>query len=299
MAECFFCGRDEKLTRAHLFQQQFRDVMGKGDGTTRIGSASHAVNGVDRAIEYGGDVRRVHVTALCGDCNNVWMNGIESAAAPAFATIVRDHSLPPPEQLLKLAHWATVVAALSSKFHGRISVPVAMRREIRIAQGQPDYYATFFVWACDELRSVSSSFFRVAGSDPEDESKIGWYHFLHAGPMVAISCTPSLYGRVARVLCDANIYSVIGCLADSVVYMPRKFGDTMKALRFPSHYDVHQLGPIMLGAKLSYAVAKNQTDLLDLTKGLTLSSADFSFDFEGLLFDYRQLPVNATGFGPQ
>lgn len=40
----------------------------------------------------------------------------------------------------------------------------------------------------------------------------------------------------------------------------------------------------------SYTVAKNQLKLLDLSGGLAFVDTDLSFDFEGLLFDFRQLP---------
>ncbi|MFC6022913.1 hypothetical protein ACFP2T_43030 [Plantactinospora solaniradicis] len=290
MAECFYCGQDEKLTRAHLFQQRFRDLMGTGDEITRLGSSSHASSGIDRAIEHEGDIRNSVVTALCGDCNNNWMQGIEVAAAPAFATIVRDHGLPQPQELLRLAHWATVVAALASQLHVRIEIPVAMRREIRRAPGQPDFYATYFVWTSEHLDSVTTSFFRVAAKNPDSDLPVGWYHFLHVGPMVAISCTPQLYGRVARVLRDAGVDAVLGCLGDTVLYVPREFGAAMQELRFPSHDVVQELGWSMLGSGRSYTVAKNQLKLLDLSGGLVFADTDLSFDFEGMLFDFRQLP---------
>lgn len=293
MAECFFCGRDEKLTRAHLFQRAFRDVLGTGDGQTRLGSASAAVKGVQREITYGGDIRQMKVTALCGDCNGRWMNGIEVAAAPAFAAIVRDHGLPRPKELLNLAHWCVVISVLSSELHPGLVIPRPLRREVRHAPCLPHGYATYFVWTGQDLRSIQMDLFRVADENSDGESGVHWYNLLHAGPMAAISCSPELLGRVPRVLAEAGIHSVLGCLGETVIYIPRQFKVAMSSGDFPGHQAIHDLSPNIVTERQSFSMTPNHISLLNLSDDLIFSRPDRSFDFSGMLFDYRDLPGTA------
>jgi hypothetical protein len=294
VAECFFCGKDEKLTRAHLFQRAFRDVLGTGDGQTRLGSASVAIKGVQREITYGSDIRQTKVTALCGDCNGRWMNRIEVAAAPAFATIVRDHGLPQAKELLKLAHWSVVISVLSSELHPGLGIPRSLRREVRHAPCLPRGYATYFVWTGQDLRSIQMDLFRVVDEKSDGESGVHWYHLLHAGPMVAISCSPDLFARVPRAFAEAGIHSVLGCLGETVIYIPHQFKEAMSAGDFPTHQAVHDLSPGIVAGGRSFSATANEMDLLDLSGGLIFSRTDSSFDFSGMLFDYRDLPSTAV-----
>ena len=190
---------------------------------------------------------------------------------------------------MKLAHWATVVGVLASELHPEIAIPEARRRQIRFTRtGQPNFYSTFFIWTSDVLDGVQSSFFRVAGTDVTDEAKIGWYHLLHAGPLVAISASPDLYGRVARVLEEHQIRTVLGAFSSNVVYVPRGFAESARTgSGAPTHERVHELGPVMLGTGLKYMKTENGAELLDLSEGLKVSNSDFSFHFEGRLIDVR------------
>lgn len=304
MAECFFCGRAEKLTRAHLFQERFRQAIALGEGLVTLGSSSHRTMGVNRDLLFEGDVRQMNVTSLCSGCNNVWMNSIEVAAAPVFESIMRGEGFPPRHDLMKLAHWATVVAALSSELHPEIALPEMRRREIRFTRtGQPTFYSTFFIWAADVLQSLQTSLFRVTPEDATDEASIGWFHLLHAGPLAAISASPNLFGRIARVLEEQEIRTVLGALSSNIIYVPRGFEEAARTgVGAPTHQQVHQLGPVMLGSDLSYKQTENGAELLDLSAGLKFSDTDFSFDFEGRLIDVRdelQLDYLASVFATE
>lgn len=149
------------------------------------------------------------------------MNSIETAAAPAFESRMQGDGFPPPPDLMKFAHWATVAGVLSSELHSEILIPEARRREIRFTRtGQPNFYSTFFIWTSDVLNSLQSSFFLVAGSDVQDEASIGWFHLLHAGPLVALSASPHLHGRIARVLEEHQMRTVLGAFSSNSVYVP-------------------------------------------------------------------------------
>ena len=255
-----------------------------------LGSSSHATPGVNRDLLFKGDMRQMKVTSLCGACNSRWMNNIEMAAAPAFESIMRGDGFPPRPDLMKLAHWATVVGVLASELHREILIPEARRREIRFTRtGQPNFYSTFFIWTSDVLNSLQSSFFRVAGSDVQDEASIGWFHLLHAGPLVALSASPDLYGRIARVLEEHQMRTVLGAFSSNIVYVPEGFsGAARTGEGAPTHEEVHRLGPVMLGTGVSYVETDNGADLLDLSAGLTISESDFSFNFDGRLVDVRE-----------
>jgi hypothetical protein len=232
------------------------------------------------------------------------MNRIEVAAGPVFESIMRGNGFPPPGDLMKLAHWATVVGALSSELHSGIAIPVRRRREIRFTRtGQPSYYSTFFIWTADFLNSFQIDLFRFMGENVDDEASIGWFHLLHAGPLVAISASPDLYGRIARVLEEQGIRTVLGALSSNVIYVPRGFHEAAQTgLGVATHQQVHDLGPVMLGTDLKYVTTANGTELVDLSSGLQLSNADYSFHFEGRLKDVRdQLELDhlAAVFPPQ
>lgn len=284
MAQCFFCDRDETLTRAHLFQTRFRNAIGAGDGMVSLASSSVATPGVNRDLLFPGDIRERYVTSLCRNCNNIWMNDIECAAAPVFESIMQLKGFPPPSDLFKLAHWATVVGALSSELYHHVEIPVALRREIRnTATGQPTYYSTYFIWTNDYLESLETSFFRVIAAD----DAIHWFHVLHAGPLVAISSTPLLGSRIARVLEENGIQSVLGLISSNLVYTARGLREAAeKGVGRPTHKQVHDLLPVLLETDSAYIRTKG-TEVLDLSGGLKFRNVDLSFDFSDRLTDVR------------
>ena len=289
MAECFFCGRDEKLTRAHLFQDRFRQAIGSGEGTVRLGASSYTTDGVYRDLIFPGDIRLTKVTSLCKECNGRWMNQIEMAAAPVFESIMRGEGFPPPGQLMKLAHWATVVGALSSELIPSITIPIERRREIRFTRtGQPSYYSTFFIWTCDYLDSLQTDLFRVAGGDDQNESAVAVVPHPARWPAGRYLASPDLFGRVAAVLEERHVRAALGAFSSNIVYVPQGFAEAAKTgAELPSHQQVHESRPVMLGTNLRYAETPNGIDLLDLSGGLKVSDVDFSYNFEGLLIDVR------------
>jgi hypothetical protein len=112
---------------------------------------------------------------------------------------------------------------------------------------------------------------------------------LHAGPIVAVSASPELYGRIARVLDENQMRTVLGAFSSNIIYVPRGFAEAAQSgLGAPTHREVHQLGPVMLGTDLNYVQTEHGAELLDLSAGLKLSESDSSFDFEDRLIDIRE-----------
>jgi len=290
MAECFFCFSDSKLTRAHLFQRRFRDAINAHPGKqVYLSSASVSHRGINRSLAYPGDMRQLHVTALCRDCNSNWMQSIEIAAAPTFAEVVQGDRVPPPVAMLTLAHWAVVISALSSELYPALQIPKNQRREIRESPGLPNAYSTFFIWTEDYLRSSQLDLYRAVLSASRSQSDVHWSNLLHAGYIVIIAATPDISGRIARVLAEADIHSALGFIGPTLVYVPDGWSSAMTAGPRPTHQTVHDLGPIILGGNRSFTSAPNGQDMLDLSAGLQPVETEMSFDFSGHLFDYRQL----------
>ncbi|BBX83717.1 hypothetical protein MAUB_15900 [Mycolicibacterium aubagnense] len=89
MAECFYCGTDAKLTRAHLLHQRIREALRNESTKVTLGSSSVRSRGLNRDHLYTGDVREIHVKNLCERCNSRWMEPIEQAAAPIIEAIMQ------------------------------------------------------------------------------------------------------------------------------------------------------------------------------------------------------------------
>lgn len=288
MAQCFFCGQDERLTRAHLFQSQFRDAVDGGFGTVSLSASGVAARGINRDLLFQGDIRTQHVTSLCKKCNNDWMNRIECAAAPGFESIMQNKGLPSPPELFKLAHWSTVLGILSSELHPVIEIPAARRYEVRYTPtGQPVNYATFFIWTRDYFPSLQSDFFRVVSDDSMGDDSVHWFHVLHAGPIVLVSTSPFLVSRIAKVLGDKGVQSVLGALSSNLVYVPPGLVEACaEGTGMPSHSELHDLLPTIVNSGLQYVETRG-SQVIDLTRGLEFKSVDFSFDFEDRLRDVR------------
>lgn len=290
MAECFFCFGDSKLTRAHLFQARFRDAIDVHPGRhVYLSSANVDRGGINRSLAYPGDMRQIHVTALCGKCNSNWMQGVEIAAAPTFAEVVRGERVPPPLAMLALAHWAVVLSALSSELYPALQIPKNQRQEIRESPGMPYAYSTFFVWTSEYLRSIQLDLYRAVLSRSRSQADVHWSNLLHAGNVVMITATPDISGRIARVLAEAYISSVLGFIGPTLVYVPDGSWTAMAEGPRPTHQAVHDLGPAIFGSRRSFMSAPNGQELLDLSAGLQVAEPKMAFDFSGHLFDYRQL----------
>lgn len=288
MAECFFCGNDETLTKAHLFQKGFREMFEKHEGKVSLASSSISTPGVSRDVVFKGDVGQTNVVSLCGDCNNNWMNQIEQAAAPAFKSIMQNKGFPKPADLFKLAHWAVVLSALSSEVTSHIEVPVSHRRTIRFTRtGQPENYSTHFIWTNDYFQSLESSFIRSVYEESSDDDAVQWFHVLYAGPLVAISATPDFGPRIARVLEENGINSVLGTFSSNLVYTPRGLREVaLTGKGMPTHEKIRQILPTVLNADIGY-IRTTGSEVLDLSGGINFNKVDLSFDFTDLLQDKK------------
>ncbi|WP_232828852.1 hypothetical protein, partial [Kribbella monticola] len=291
MAKCFFCFQDRPLTRAHLFQRHFREAIAISEKGVNLTSSSAAHKGVDRAISYNGDMREAHVTSLCSDCNSNWMQSIEIAAAPVFRELVKGERILPPDDLLKLAHWAVVLGALSSELYPKLVIPPDQRDLIRKAGQLPSEFSTFFVWLGESLTGLQMDLYRGVAVRPGGE-EVNWVSVLHAGPIVMISATPGITPRIARVLGDAGIDSALGFIGETMVYIPSKFQAAMSADNTLTHQRVHDLGTQYFGGQRVFTTAANGVAIMDLSHGVKMEDADMSYDFTAQLFDYRQLPIH-------
>lgn len=291
VARCFFCLEDRKLTRAHLFQKDFRDALKQLDNRVYLASASTSDMGVSRSLSYQGDCRATLVTSLCGGCNANWMQRIEAAAASTFRQLIERDLVPPPRELLCLAHWAVVVSALSSELHPRLSIPESQRRAIRASVGMPVGFSTYFIWTADYLPSIQMDLYRGFSEAPVGH-ETHWIHQLHVGAVTIISATPSLMGRVPRILRDSGVHSTLGFIGPTAVYVPETFHDAMAAARHPTHGEMHRLGPTILAGDKSFTTAPNGVQMLDLSGGVEMKMVDLSFDFNERLFDIVELGRN-------
>ncbi|MDQ0823863.1 hypothetical protein QFZ60_000036 [Arthrobacter sp. B2I5] len=289
MAECFYCFADKPLTRAHLFQKGFRKTIEDATGGVFLSDSSVSHPGIVRAIKHGGDIRETKVTSLCEDCNNNWMNNIELAAETAFSRLVSGEYAPSPHEFRKIAHWAVVFAALSSELHPKLQIPPSHRQAIRQGTLIPDGYSTYVVWTKEHLVTVQSDLYRAVSASTND-SEVHWFHLLHLGSVVLITATPGLTPRVARVLNEANIHSALGFIGDSFVYVPQEFQRAMTEGHRAEHQELFALGPKIGNEASAFITTSNGIQVLDLSEGMQFGVADFSFDFGGQLFDYRQPP---------
>lgn len=300
MATCFFCLRDATLTRAHLLQTQFRDAIEAApENRVYLASSSIKTNGIGRALNFPGDVRQKSVTSLCSDCNSNWMQSIEIAAAPTFGQLVRGELVPKPQAMLSVAHWAVVHTALSSELYPSMHIPEAHRTAIRSSPGLPPEYWVFCVWTSDYLAGMQTDLYRGTTYSFSPDPQVHWVGTLHAGAVVLVTASPDIGPRVARLLDEAEVGSVLGLVGEEMVYIPREWKTAMTTGPRPSHEMVHDLGQrIFGGSHGGYVPASNGQELLDLAAGLQPIDVPMNFDLSGRLFDYRELPGSAE-HGPK
>lgn len=285
VAECFYCGMNASLTRAHLFQQTFRDAISASSGEVALASSSSQALGMSSDIVYPGDARQSNVTSLCARCNNGWMNDIEVAAGPAFQAIMRGAGFPRPEALFKLAHWAIVVGALSSELFPRLEIPVEHRRQIRnTTTGQPTDFSTHFVWTHDHLPNLEISLLRAETKSPNPA--VGWCFMLQAGPLVIYSASPLLGPRVSRVLHDNRVEGVLGAISSNVAYVPWRKREKPEELHVPTHALARSLHGEMVGAT-DFVETRGKRRLVDFGSGLVHKELSFAFDYGDRLMDMR------------
>jgi hypothetical protein len=289
MAECFYCGTDATLTRAHLFHQRIRDALPNESTEVTIGLSSVRGGGLVRDILYPGDVREMNVRNLCGDCNSRWMEPIEQAAGPVLESIMRGQGVPQPRDLFKLAHWATVVGALATQTGGRFDVPVEHRRMIRFTRtGQPADFGTHFIFTSDDYPAAQFDFMRFEIGEDAEEREVSWYSALHAGPVVMVSAELTVNTMIARELHHSEYQSYLGTVSSNLLCIPdairKGLWQRAGGLIAPSHHAAQQTYRKVAGRDATY---------LD-TKGEPLVAIDEmkwsypeGFNYEDTLVDVR------------
>lgn len=287
MAVCFFCGDDEALTRAHLFQQMFRDAIGMSPGEVSLSASSIREPGAYRDLLYSGDIRQAKVTSLCSSCNNGWMNDIEQAAGPVFTSIMNGGGFPWPADLFKLAHWSVVVGALASELIPHLDIPIEHRRAIRFTRtGQPADFSTHFIWTLDDLPGVEMDLVRFAG-ETDIEDPVRWCFVLHIGCLVIVSASPSFGSRVSKVLHSGGIHSVVAAISSNIVYLPQEVRRaSVEGVLTPSHETMRELHSELFAPATEYLETKGRP-VLDLHGAIGRTVNDFTFDYEGTLVDMR------------
>ena len=286
MALCFFCGADESLTRAHLFQSRFRDSIKEVKIPVSLAASSSKAPGEYRDVVYDGDIRKSHVTSLCKDCNNNWMNSIEVAAAPVFESIMGNKGFPVISDLFKLAHWASLVGALSSELFPYLEIPVEHRRAIRDAKtGQAKGHSTYFIWTADYIESIQMDLYRGVVRDDNGVDSVSWFSVLHSGPLVVITVSELLGPRTARVLSEHEIESVLGAFSSNILYVSRGLEEAARGGKGrPIHEDVVKAVRLVAGADLKFVKTRG-SELADLSRGVEIVKADLTFDFGDSLRD--------------
>ncbi|TDP31471.1 hypothetical protein [Nocardia ignorata] len=289
MAECFYCGTDEKLTRAHLFHQRIREVLANESEGLTLASSSVRSGGVERDLLRPGDVREMNVKILCVRCNSRWMEPIEKAAAPVLGSIMRGIGVPPPRDLFRLAHWSIVVGALATQTGTRFDVPVEHRRQIRFtATGQPQYFGTHFIWTLDTYPGVQFDYMRFDARSEAGERGVSWYSALHAGPLVMVSAEFVLNTMIARELHHSGIESYLGTVSSNLVCIPEalRTGRRQSAVGSvsPSHGAVQELYRKVAGPDVEY-VPTHASSLASMDEWKEHPSA--TFDYGDTLVDMR------------
>ena len=288
MAQCFFCQRDEPLTRAHLLQKRFRESIRAAEIPVSLAASSVNTLGTYRDVIHNGDIRKTYVTSLCSDCNNNWMNSIEVAAAPVFEAIMEDKGFPPVPDLFKLAHWASVVGALSSELFSQLEIPLEHRNAIRRTRtGQAKDHSTYFIWTADYLESIELALYRGATLDVNGAESASWFSVLRSGPLVIISASEFYGARVARLLREHEIGSVLGALSSNLLYVSPGLEEAARGSRGrPTHADVQRVERVVAGSALKFVKTRG-SELVDFSAGLTMVTEDLGFDFTDCLGDVR------------
>ncbi|WP_141215365.1 MULTISPECIES: hypothetical protein [unclassified Rhodococcus (in: high G+C Gram-positive bacteria)] len=291
MAECFYCGSDKKMTRAHLFQQFIRDALQNESQDITMAHSGIQGQGLDLDVIYRGDIRAKHVKILCQDCNGKWMEPIEQAAAPVLASIMRDRGLPPRSDLFQVAHWAVIVNALATQTTGRFDIPVEHRRAIRYSRtGQPKNFGTHFVWTLDNHPSVTFDSMRfVVGADAEgDEQSVTWFSALHAGPLVMITSEFTLNTMIARELHLSGIESYLGTVESNLLCVPdaiRRGTASPEGLVTPSHHAVQELYRKVVGPNADYNTSSAGNEMVSIDR--LQCNPTYGFDYGDTLVDVR------------
>lgn len=258
MAECFYCGTDEKLTRAHLFQQRIREAIPNESEEVTIARTSVKSGGIERNLLFPGDVRETHVKNLCTQCNSRWMEPIEQAAGPILESIMQGGGFPPRSDLFRLAHWFTIVAALATQTSGQFDVPVEHRRAIRFTRtGQPLDFGTHFILTADTYPGTKFDFMRFEIGQDAKEPAVSWFCALHVGPLVMISGEFTVNTMIGRELHQSRFQSYLSTASSNLLYIPHaictgQLKSTGGLLVQPSHHETQEMYRTVAGRDVKY-----------------------------------------------
>jgi len=288
MAECFYCGTDTKLTRAHLFHQDIRAAL-PNESTEVTLAASSAGGGLVQDLIYTGDVRELNVKKLCDPCNRLWMEPIERAASPIIEALMGGLGAPPPKDLFRLAHWATIVGALATQTGPSFDIPVEHRREIRFTRtGQPRNFGTHLILTLDTYPGTQFDFMRFESEPGATDGGASWFSALHAGPVVIVSAEFTVNTMIARELHYSGFESYLGAVSSNLACIPpaiRNGRALVPGLNCPTHFAVQTMCRSLAGPDVSY---------VDTAHGGSLVSTDTKtwthpkpFDYDGTLVDMR------------
>lgn len=288
MAECFYCGTNAKLTRAHLLHQTIREALANESTNVTLGSSSARSRGLDRDLLYSGDAREIQVKNLCEQCNSRWMEPIEQAAAPIIEGIMDGRGMPPPKDLFRLAHWSTIVGALATQTGSRFDVPVEHRRMIRFTRtGQPVDFGTHFIWTLDSYPGVQFDFMRLEFAPASEGPAASWYSAFHAGPLVMISAEFTVNTMIARELHHSGFQSYLGTVSSNLLWVPGGFRTRARppaGLICPSHRAVQETYRKVAGPDATYIKTQGSSLVSIEEKKYTYTQP---FDYQDGLVDMR------------
>jgi hypothetical protein len=142
-AGCIFCG-GTPLTKQHPWGKQLIGLLPPPpDGVPfrrrKQRYDEHAGGFADLSVTSGGSAYTLEVRCVCGPCNALWMNALETAARPVLALLARGRSrrLGRPQQRT-LATWAAMVAMVAEFVDAeKVAFTPAQRRQLMQAQTPP------------------------------------------------------------------------------------------------------------------------------------------------------------------
>lgn len=107
---CVFCGEIQKLTKEHLFRDSLGGRIPASPGLARLRTNS---TGLHERTDMPVSIFDVEVRAVCGPCNNGWMNDIDARIEDLLIGLANGwrHDIP-AAHLADVSRWATRIALL-------------------------------------------------------------------------------------------------------------------------------------------------------------------------------------------
>jgi hypothetical protein len=159
LAACIFCGvLGRKLTNEHLLPKAVADAF---QGLKNSKFYRHP-NPSGEVESWEAPSFEAKVRVVCEDCNNTWMSGIEAAAAPALADLVRPGKPLHLDayQQRDIAAWGFLKGILYQHTGNQIVVPDAHVKEF-FRRHQPPMKSAIWMVAYD--RPFALTTFRATG----------------------------------------------------------------------------------------------------------------------------------------